>query len=71
MTRLMLDTNTASGLLKGQANVAARLKAARPEQVCLSVVTEAELLYGVAKRPEARKLRVAVDEFLSAIDVLP
>ena len=71
MTRLMLDTNTASGLLKGQANVATRLKAARPEQVCLSVVTEAELLYGVAKRPEAKGLRAAVDELLSAIDVLP
>ncbi len=71
MTRLLLDTNTASGLLKGQPNVAARLKAARPEQVCLSVVTEAELLYGVAKRPEATRLRASVNEFLSAIDVLP
>ena len=35
------------------------------------MVTEAELLYGVAKRPEARKLRTAVDAFLAAIDVLP
>lgn len=34
------------------------------------MVTEAELLFGVAKRPEARKLRVAVDELLAAIEVL-
>ncbi len=71
MTRFMLDTNTASALMRGQPFVAARLKAATPESVCLSVVTEAELLFGVAKRPEATKLRVAVDELLAAIDVLP
>ena len=71
MTRFLLDTNAASALLKGQPNVAARLKATGPERVCLSVVTEAELLYGVARRPGATKLRVAVDEFLAAIDVLP
>jgi tRNA(fMet)-specific endonuclease VapC len=71
MTRLMLDTNTVSGLLKGQPNVATRLKAAAAENVCLSVVTEAELLFGVAKRPDAAKLRIAVDELLAAIDVLP
>jgi tRNA(fMet)-specific endonuclease VapC len=66
----MLDTNTASSLLKGQSSVVERLAAATPERTCLSVVTEAELLYGVAKRPEARKLRAAVDEFLAAIEVL-
>ncbi|HEY1887246.1 MAG TPA: type II toxin-antitoxin system VapC family toxin [Roseiarcus sp.] len=70
MTRFMLDTNTASSLLKGQPRVLARLAAETPERLCLSVVTEAELLFGVAKRPEARKLRVAVDELLAAIEVL-
>lgn len=67
----MLDTNTASSVLKAQPRVLARLAAETPERICLSVVTEAELLFGVAKRPEARKLRVAVDEFLAAIEVLP
>jgi tRNA(fMet)-specific endonuclease VapC len=66
----MLDTNTASSLLKGQRNVLARLAETAPERICLSVVTEAELLYGVAKRPEARKLRAAIDAFLAAIEVL-
>jgi tRNA(fMet)-specific endonuclease VapC len=66
----MLDTNTASSLLKRQPNVVARLAAAMPERICLSVVTEAELLYGVAKRPEATKLRATIDELLAAIVVL-
>ena len=67
----MLDTNTVSWLLKGQPRVAARVAAIAPESVCLSVVTEAELLFGVARRPEAKKLRAVVDELLAAIDVLP
>jgi tRNA(fMet)-specific endonuclease VapC len=66
----MLDTNTASWLIKGQPNVLARLAAEAPERICLSVVTEAELLYGLARRPEAKKLRAAVDELLGAVDVL-
>ena len=69
--RFMLDTNIASALMKGQENAVARLKSTSPEQVCLSVVTEAELLYGTARRPEAKTLRAAIDEFLAAIDVLP
>lgn len=71
MTRFMLDTNTASGLLKAEPKIVLRLKAGAPERVCLSVVTEAELLFGVAKRPDAKTLRAAVDELLAAIDILP
>ena len=66
----MLDTNVASALLKGHSRVVVRLKAETPGRICLSVVTEAELLYGVAKRPEARKLHAAVDELLAAIEIL-
>jgi len=71
VTRTMLDTNIASGLLKAQANVVTRVKATAPEQLCLSAVTEGELLYGVARRPGAKKLQAIVDELLSAIEVLP
>jgi tRNA(fMet)-specific endonuclease VapC len=66
----MLDTNTASSLMKGQSSVVARLAAEAPERLCLSVVTEAELLFGIAKRPEARKLRIAIDELLAAIEIV-
>ena len=67
----MLDTNAASGLMKGQPTITARFKAEAPDRVCLSAVTEGEMLFGVAKRPEARRLHAAVTEFLAAIDVLP
>jgi tRNA(fMet)-specific endonuclease VapC len=71
MTRFMLDTNAASGLVKGQPKLTARFKAEAPDRLCLSVVTEGEMLFGVARRPAARRLRAAVNEFLAAIDVLP
>jgi tRNA(fMet)-specific endonuclease VapC len=70
MTRFMLDTNAASGLVKGQPKLTARFKAEAPDRLCLSVVTEGEMLFGVARRPAARRLRAAVNEFLAAIDVL-
>ncbi len=34
-------------------------------------MTEAELLFGLAKRPEATRLHAAVREFLRRVDVLP
>ena len=67
----MLDTSAASGLVKAQPSVTAQFKAEAPDRVCLSAVTEGEMLFGVARRPEARRLRAAVSELLAAIDVLP
>jgi len=37
----------------------------------ISVITEAELYYGLAKRPEAKRLQLVVEEFLKRVDVLP
>jgi tRNA(fMet)-specific endonuclease VapC len=71
MTRFMLDTNTVGYLLRGHPKVAQRAAATPPRRLCLSVVTEGELRYGLAKRPEATKLRSAVEELLTAIEVLP
>ncbi len=39
-------------------------------QMAISVITEAELRFGVARRPEATRLRIAVEEFLLRVDVL-
>lgn len=71
MTRIMLDTNIAGLLLKRQANVVARVASTPPERLCLSAVTAGEILYGVARRPEAKRLRAAVDELLAAVEILP
>jgi tRNA(fMet)-specific endonuclease VapC len=40
-------------------------------EVGISVITEAELLFGLAPKPEATKLKTVVDEFLLRVEVLP
>jgi tRNA(fMet)-specific endonuclease VapC len=71
MTRFMLDTNTVSHLLKKHPAVVQRVVAVPITSLCISAVTQGELLYGLAKRPEATTLHAAVWEFLRRVDVLP
>jgi tRNA(fMet)-specific endonuclease VapC len=71
MTRFMLDTNTVAYLLRRHPQVVRRVQATPAERLCLSAVTEGELRYGLAKRPQATALHAAVGELLAAIEVLP
>ena len=74
MSRLyMLDTNTVSYILKGKSPAArARLAALRADEVaCISIVTEFELEFGLAKNTNATNLRHAIRWFLARIQVLP
>lgn len=71
MTRYMLDTNTVSHLLKAHPEVTRRIVAAPMAALCISAITEGELRYGLAKRPQASRLHMAVGEFLKRMDVLP
>jgi tRNA(fMet)-specific endonuclease VapC len=71
MRRAMLDTNTVSNLLKEHPAVVRRIVAAPMASLCISSITEGELLFGLAKRPDAKRLHLAVREFLRRIDVLP
>jgi len=68
----LLDTNMASYIIKGNPpRVRERLLNVPMPQVAISAVTEAELRYGVARRPEAAGLKTAVEEFLMRVDRLP
>jgi tRNA(fMet)-specific endonuclease VapC len=67
----MLDTNMVSHLIKGHPAVARHLVAAPIASICISAITEGELLFGLAKRPEAKRLHLVVREFLRCVDVLP
>ena len=68
----MLDTNTASYIIKGEpAVIRERLRNVPMANVCVSTITEAELLRGVAKKPQAKRLPVAVKEFLLRVEILP
>jgi len=70
--RYLLDTNTASYVIKGNfPRVRARLLKVPMAEVGISVVTEAELRFGVARRPEATTLKGVVEEFLLRVESLP
>jgi tRNA(fMet)-specific endonuclease VapC len=71
-THYLLDTNMAGHVIKGNIpRVRERLLKVPMGQVSISAVTEAELRFGVARRPEAVRLKTAVEEFLLHIDRLP
>ena len=72
LKRYMLDTNMASYIIKGANETARkRLETVPMASVCISSVTQAELLRGVAKKPEAKQLPLIVNEFLLRVEILP
>ena len=71
MTQYMLDTNTVSKLIRIHPVLAGRLVAVPMVSLCISAITEGELLSGLAKRPAAQRLHIVVREFLRRVDALP
>jgi tRNA(fMet)-specific endonuclease VapC len=70
--RYILDTHTSSDIIKGKsAAIEERLYNVPMAAICISAITEAELLGSVAKKPEAKTLPVAVKEFLLRVEILP
>ena len=69
--RYMLDTNIVSYLLKGDARVSEKIISVSMSALTISAITEGELLFGLAKRPDAKLLKKIVHEFLIRVDVLP
>lgn len=68
----MLDTNVASYIIKGANDaVQKRLENVPMASLCISAVTQAELLRGVAKKPDAKQLPMVVNEFLLRVEILP
>ena len=69
----MIDTNTVSYLVKGKSH-AARLHLAGlsgKQRACISAITEAEIRYGLAKKPVSENVQAAIEGFLLKISVLP
>jgi len=67
----MLDTNIASYVIKRRyAGIRARLEAMDPSSVCISVITQSELLYGLSKLPADHSLHYRVPRFLESIHCL-
>jgi tRNA(fMet)-specific endonuclease VapC len=68
--RYMLDTNTVSHLVRQHPNVARHVVSVPVASLCMSAITAGELLYGLAKRPDAVRLQTAVTELMRRVDVL-
>lgn len=66
--RHMLDTNMVSHLVRQHPEVVSQYSKIAPDDMCISSVTEAELLYGVAKK-HSPKLKETILEFLKTITV--
>ena len=73
MTLHLLDTNTVSYIVKGKSSTArARLASLSPgETACISSITEAELLYGIAKAGVGEERKKSLDWFLNRLKVWP
>lgn len=71
MKKYLLDTNIVSLAVRGNAHVLKHLTSVPMSELCISAITHAELMYGLAKRPEAQRLHRLVSEFLLRVDVLP
>ena len=70
--RYLLDTNMASYVIKGNVPlVREKLVRIPMADVGISVITEAELRFGVTRKPEASRLAPAVEEFLLRVEIIP
>jgi tRNA(fMet)-specific endonuclease VapC len=66
--RYMLDTNIVSQLLREHPQVLGQVLATPMESLCISSITEGELLFGLANNPANLKLKQAVQELLRRVD---
>jgi len=70
--RFLLDTCVVSDFAQGQPRVLPRVKAAAPEDLAASAITEMEVAYGLLLNPRlASRLKPVMDAFFEAIRVLP
>jgi tRNA(fMet)-specific endonuclease VapC len=71
MPRYMLDTDTCSYIMRRSPEAVLRRLAQVPvSDVCISVITKSELLYGVEVSPKRKQDEAALDAFLRYIEVL-
>lgn len=68
----MLDTDTASYVIKGRSpTLETKLAEIPPSRICISVMTRAELLYGLKRLPAGHRLQLGVRQFLRLVKALP
>jgi tRNA(fMet)-specific endonuclease VapC len=68
----LLDTNIVSYLLRNQFQVLlSRFEMAGAAATAVSSITEAEVFFGIAKKPDAARLKTAAENFFDVVPALP
>jgi tRNA(fMet)-specific endonuclease VapC len=67
----MLDTDTMSYLIKGQAKVEAKYRAIGSDSICLSVISEGEIWSGVSKNSPGQTKLTRMQLILESLSILP
>jgi len=71
MPEYMLDTDIASYIMNGKSPALLRkLQTVPTSAVCISAITQSEIMYGVEISPRQQKDRAVLDFFLQHIQVL-
>lgn len=74
-TTYLLDTNTFSYIVSGKSQAARaefrRLTSDPDAQLCISVMTEAEVRYGMKKRALSPARRAAIEGLFANLEILP
>ena len=73
MTLFLLDTNTVSYIVHGRSASARAtlLNLKNVDAACISAITEGEIRYGLARRPQATAFKALMEKFLDSIRSLP
>ena len=67
----MLDTDICSYIIKKRpSNAQDIFDSLDDDEVCISVITQAELLYGLVRLPERNKINPLISEFIKNIEIL-
>jgi tRNA(fMet)-specific endonuclease VapC len=71
MPRYMLDTDTSSLIMNYKdVNVFDRLQRVGTSDVCISIISKCEMLFGIEKSPEPTRHQAALDHYLRYITVV-
>lgn len=71
MAEFLLDTDTASRLIRDDRKTVAAMRRSGATAIAISAVTQAELLFGARLRPDAPAIMTAVRAFLARVSVEP
>jgi len=71
LKKYLIDTNIAIFYMKGKFNLEARFEKLTSDDCYISEITLAELKFGIENSERPEKNRLALDNFLTGVQILP